>query len=72
MYSPGTAVRRLPTTSPICPILIVLILSLEWFRTRTEAKVVIEQLAMPLQWHQTALEPGIPHARRVQAAVLFN
>ena len=47
-------------------------LSLEWFRTRTEAKVVIEQWRRPLQCHPTAFESGLPDARRVQAAVLFN
>jgi len=46
-------------------------LSLEWFRTRAEAKIVIEQAA-PLQCDPTALKSRVPDARRVQAGALFN
>ena len=47
-------------------------LSLEWFRTRTEAKVVIDQMAASLQCCSATFESGLPDAQRVQAAILFN
>ena len=41
-------------------------LSLEWFRSRAEAKVVIESVATALQRSASAFEPRLPHAERVR------
>jgi putative transposase len=41
-------------------------LSPEWFRSRAEAKVVIESWRRPLQRGASSLEPRLPHAGRVR------
>ena len=43
-------------------------LSLEWFRSRAEAKVVIESLAAPLQRGASTFEPRLSHAERVRGS----
>ncbi len=47
-------------------------LSVEWFRSRREAKVIIDVLAATLQPGATALQPRIPHARRIPSASQFH
>ena len=43
-------------------------LSLEWFRSRAEAKVLIEEWRRHLQRGTSAFEPRLSHAGRVRAA----
>jgi hypothetical protein len=43
-------------------------LSAEWFRSRREAKVIIDDLASALQCSSPAFEPRLPHSERVQTA----
>ena len=43
-------------------------LSLEWFRSRAEAKVLIEDMAAALQRGASAFEPRLSHAERVRGS----
>ena len=43
-------------------------LSLEWFRSRAEAKVIIEAWRRHLQRGASAFEPRLPHAERVRGS----